>query len=267
MFSKIYCKKINKYALELEEDFKKIEIEKDKAEKGFEDLKRLNLSFAKMNVKAKDYEDKSEGLAKENKRLKETSLKVYEIIGPLLKLIIKDLDTVRKIIRYNNKLILNQEKFLDRLYDKDLDKKIKDKIITLRENMKSSARKLYEMENLEEKKAFSERKYKINKIIKKISDLGIEFEHLIKKKAEIKHVLDNTEKGLLDLNNIEESAEVIIPYLENAFEKVKTKAYLLHEDVYVNAKDSISNSKERFDSIRYDVKKDIEKLFLKIKIN
>jgi hypothetical protein len=247
----------------LKELFDSIEEISSKIKDKSEQLKKANNQLTKLAVqstrlkereKLKDmYREREEAVSKLNKSIALNTAKLLDGVDfgmRILQRIIFNADaSLYKESKKLNKFIGKIEK----LEDRKLSQTLLNKIELIKEDIKTTARRLYELSRAEEEilEKYPEEKSKKLNMAEEIKKLGIEaadMEKALRHLAvtEIDQIYQNAEKLLEDLRRIEFDAIIVMPKLEKHFININSHLYLLENEIRSSVKKRLKSSDENF---------------------
>jgi hypothetical protein len=247
----------------------------------FEQLKKANVELTKLAVqttrlkekpKLKDlYKEKEETVSKINKSIEFNITRLFNRIDFAVKLLEKITFNADASL-YKESKRLNQ--FIDKikkLEDKELSKTLLSRIELVKEDIKTTARRLYESSRAEEKGILRKEKPRILSTSEEIKKLGIEAASLelsLKQLAitDIDQIYKTSERLLKDLKKIELDAIATMPKLEDHFIKINVLVYLLENSTRSSIKKRINSSKKDATRIKKRITEHAKNLLKDIEI-
>ena len=229
--------------------------------------------FEAQEVKLKEKEPRLKDVyAEKEADLKDISSSIiYDIVN-----ILKEIDSIaidmKKIIFDADTILYRESRTIDKLHKKikgmNLAKEINNKLILVKEDMKTAARRLYESVEAQKalKKPFKKRKkILISKKIKKLSTEAGELEGLLEKLklTNIDEITKDAEKELDDLEKIEFAVVSLAPELKSHIIHIKSKLYLLDAG---RIEEKLNSTERKLNKILSKISSQAEKLFEEIVI-
>ncbi|MBW2981287.1 hypothetical protein KY343_00260 [Candidatus Woesearchaeota archaeon] len=254
-----------------------------KTNKIFENLKKANTELTKLAVqstrlkekqKLKDmYKEKEEIVLKINKSIAFNTARLFNRIDFAVKILEKIVFNADAFLYKESKRLNKFITKIEKLDDKKLSQALLNKIELVKEDIKTTARRLYEIsrageEILEKYPEEKSKKIDISEEIKKLEIEAADMEKTLKHLAvtEIDHIYTNAEKLLEDLRRIELDAVSDMPKLEMHFTNINSHLYLLDNEIRLSIKKRSNSSKENFTKIKKKIAEHAKNLLQDIEI-
>ncbi|MBD3249065.1 hypothetical protein GF336_03395 [Candidatus Woesearchaeota archaeon] len=277
--------------------FKEVEELAPKVHDSIESLKKLNSGIEKLYKQIKNIYPRLSKLNVQKVKLSETpsrlrqdekiedylntSSEFMEKAGYLLDEVENIISLLKKIINNTNTLIYREDKELNRLAsrlkkldDPELSQEILNKINSVKEEIKTTVRRLLESARAQEHELFVrtfDKKPLSSSISDRIKDLGMEASRIDDaiEKLDISHIdkiTEKSEKQLLDLKRIEFLARIVVPKLDNIIIDIKNRIHVLPDDKAKKAKSLLEKTELNLEKAKKQMTSQIQHLFERIKI-
>jgi hypothetical protein len=270
---------IQKNAVEIAKSRLRIKTLNAKLKISFAKLKKLNAELTKLAAKTVKLKEKNPRLRdrhrKQREAVKDLSAEIRQDIVIILKEIESIASDLKKIIFDADTILYRENKALERFNEavKKLDKKtaakISAQIRVLKEELKTTARRLYESVSTSGflKKPFS-KKFEVSSQIAKLSSEAASLETVLERLriSRIEDIAKKAEKELADLRKIEIAAISLIPELKAHLSRIRNDIYILEPSFAGRIENNLNTTATHLAKTVYTISKQAEKLFEEIVI-
>jgi hypothetical protein len=248
----------------------------------FEKLKKANVEPTKLAVQQAKLKEAHPALinlhAKQEALVKDISSSIMYDAVHLLKEIEDIYFTLKRIILDADVILYRESKTLDKFHreiikleNKEMALKLINQINSLKEEMKTVARRLYESAKSPAllKKPFKKKKVAVSKQLILLSAETSEIDALLKRLnvTKIDEITKDAEKELIDLAKIELAVFSLFPELSSHLSHLRSRLYLLDKPVSGRLGEKISNSESILNRVLKKISFNAEKLFEEIIIS
>jgi hypothetical protein len=248
----------------------------------FEELKKANIELTKLSAQKVELKEAHPTIkdmdAGKKAAIKEISAIARHDAAHILNEIDAIISDLKRIILDADTILYRESKALDKFHaeitklaDKNLAAKLASQVSILKEELKTAARRLYELVKDPEltKKPFSkERMQPVSKNVIQLSKEVAELENLLEKLniTNLDEITKDAEKELNDLKKIEISIVSLVPELESHLTHIRSKLYLLEKSAAGRLEERLSASEKKLKKALDKIAFLAEKLFEEIVI-
>ncbi|MBR9691928.1 hypothetical protein GOV06_04015 [Candidatus Woesearchaeota archaeon] len=271
-------KDIQEKAVEIARSRVRIAKLNQKLKPSFEKLKKANIELTKfLSPKVKKTSKVRNMSAGKQQAAKELSAAIRLDIINILKEIDSIISDLKKVIFDADTMLYRQSRAIDRLHkevdklkDKKLSLKLANQLNILKEDMKSAARRLYELAKAPSllKKSFKKKKIMVSTSILKLSIEAAQLDKILKKLSvnSIDEITKKAEKELDDLQKIEIVIISLVPNLKLHLTHIRNNLHLLDPSSALRAEDKLTRSEKYLEKTMAKITSQAEKLFEEIVI-
>jgi len=267
---------IQKKGLEISRSRKRISKLNEKLKPNFNNLRKAVKDLRKLSVPKVRLIEKDPKVINANKqqqaRVKEISALIrYDIIN-LLKEIDNIVLNLRQVIFDSDTILYRESRTLDKFYkiinkinDKNLAARVTNQISILKEEIKSTARRLYEQSkkpNILNKPWKKKKPIKISDKLTSLSTSLAESDKILNKLkiTKIKEIVKNSEKQLHNVSKIEIAIVSLIPELKLHLKKIRNNLSFLESSAKGRIQEKLDDTEFKIDKTMNQITSNAERL-------